>query len=57
MTTIVDNDGNVYVVGCNTNNVVVISPDGQDHNQLLSSKDGLSYPRVHEVDLLVKMKG
>ena len=46
----VDNDGNVYVVGYNTNNVVVIYPDGQDHNQLLSSKDGLSYPRVLDYD-------
>ena len=37
----VDNDGNVYVVGFSSNNVVVISPDGQHHRQLLSSKDGL----------------
>jgi hypothetical protein len=35
----VDNDGNVYVVGYYTHNVVVISPDGQRHRQLLSSKD------------------
>jgi DNA-binding beta-propeller fold protein YncE len=27
----VDNDGNVYVVGCNSNNIVIISPDGQCH--------------------------
>ena len=38
----VDNDGNVYVVGYTSNNVVVISPDGQCHRQLLSSKDGLT---------------
>jgi DNA-binding beta-propeller fold protein YncE len=37
----VDNDGNVYVVSYSTNNVVVMSPDGQRHRQLLSSKDGL----------------
>jgi len=37
----VDNDGNVYVVGRTSNNVVVISPDGQRHRQLLSSQDGL----------------
>ena len=43
----VDNDGNVYVVGFSSNNVVVISPDGQRHRQLLSSKDGL---RVLEYD-------
>jgi DNA-binding beta-propeller fold protein YncE len=42
----VDNDGNVYVIGCRSNNVVVISPDGQRHRQLLSSTDGLSVPVV-----------
>ena len=46
----IDNDGNVYVVGHSTNNVVVISPDGQRHRQLLSSKDGLSCPRVLDYD-------
>ena len=46
----VDNDGNVYVVGCNSNNVVVFSPDGQRHRQLLSSKGGLSYPHVLDYD-------
>jgi DNA-binding beta-propeller fold protein YncE len=46
----VDNDGNVYVVGYDTENVVVISPDGQRHRQLLSSKDGLSYPRLLDYD-------
>jgi DNA-binding beta-propeller fold protein YncE len=33
----IDNDGNVYVVGYSTNNVVVISPDGQRHRKLLAS--------------------
>ncbi|CAG2208908.1 unnamed protein product [Mytilus edulis] len=37
----VDNDGNVYVAGFDTNNVVVISPDGQHYIQLLSSENGL----------------
>jgi DNA-binding beta-propeller fold protein YncE len=46
----IDNDGNVYVVAYSTNNVVVISPDGQCHRQLLSSKDGLSFPRVLDYD-------
>ena len=46
----VDNDGNVYVVGCNSNNVVVISPDGQRHKQLLSSKDGLIFPCALDYD-------
>jgi hypothetical protein len=46
----VDNDGNVYVVGYDSNNVVVISPDGKRHRQLLSSKDGLKKPRVVDYD-------
>ena len=46
----VDNDGNVYVVGYDSNNVVVISPDGKRHRQLLSSKDGLEKPRVLDYD-------
>ena len=46
----VDNDGNVYVVGNESNNVVVISPDGQRHIQLSSSKDGLLKPCVLEYD-------
>jgi DNA-binding beta-propeller fold protein YncE len=46
----VDNDGNVYVVGCSSNNIVVISPDGQRHRQVLSSGDGLVNPRVLDYD-------
>jgi hypothetical protein len=46
----VDNDGNVYIVGCDSNNVVVISPDGQRHRQLLCSTDGLVNPRVLDYD-------
>ena len=46
----VDNDGNAYVVGYDSNNVVVISHDGQRHRQLLSAKDGLRKPRVLEYD-------
>ena len=46
----VDNDGNVFVVGYHSDNVVVISPDGQRHRQLLSSKDGLRCPRVLDYD-------
>ncbi|CAC5390310.1 unnamed protein product [Mytilus coruscus] len=40
----VDNDGHVFVAGCVTDNVVVVSPDGQRYKQLLSSKDGLVVP-------------
>ena len=46
----VDNDGNVYTVGFHSNNVVVISPDGQRHRQLLSSTDGPKSPRVLDYD-------
>ena len=46
----VDNDGNVYAVGFHSGNVVVISPDGQRHRQLLSYKDDLRNPRVLDYD-------
>ena len=46
----VDNDGNVYVVGCSSNNVVVISPDGQHHRQVLYAGDGLMNSRVLDYD-------
>ncbi|CAG2232717.1 unnamed protein product [Mytilus edulis] len=39
-----DNAGNVYVVGFQSNNVVVISPDGQTHRELLTERDGLDSP-------------
>ncbi|XP_071123371.1 uncharacterized protein [Mytilus edulis] len=42
----VDNDGNVYVVCHNSNNLIIISPDGKKHRQLLSANDGLSDPRA-----------
>jgi DNA-binding beta-propeller fold protein YncE len=51
----VDNDGNVYVVGYKSNNVVVISSDGQRHIQLLSSKDGLVKPYVLDYDKSTNM--
>ncbi|CAC5414296.1 unnamed protein product [Mytilus coruscus] len=47
----VDNSGNVFVVGWNTNNVVVISPDVQRYRQLLSSEDGLKCPQRLLLDL------
>lgn len=39
-----DSDGNVYVVGNRTKNVVVISSDGRTHRELLSINDGLKSP-------------
>ncbi|XP_063448257.1 uncharacterized protein LOC134727798 [Mytilus trossulus] len=41
----VDNYGRVYVSGFESNNVVVISPDGSKHRALLSGKDGLIKPQ------------
>ena len=46
----VDNDGNLYVVGHQSNNLVVISPDGLRYRQLLSSTDGLVNPFVLDYD-------
>ncbi|CAG2247554.1 unnamed protein product [Mytilus edulis] len=40
----VDNDGNVYVVGFESNNVVVISTDGQRHREILTESYGLINP-------------
>lgn len=45
-----DNDGNIYVVGNSSNNVVLISPDGQYHRQILSKDDGLVDPHVLHYD-------
>ncbi|XP_071141808.1 tripartite motif-containing protein 2-like [Mytilus edulis] len=42
----VDNNGNVYVVSTNTNSVVIITPDGKRCRTILSSRDGLSFPRA-----------
>ena len=50
----IDNDANVYVVGCHSNNVVVISPDGQQHRQLLSLENGLVTPTAIAYDKSTK---
>ena len=50
----VDNDGNVFVVGYDSQNVVVISPDGQRHRQLLSSSDGQVNLRLLDYDKSTK---
>ncbi|XP_071123021.1 uncharacterized protein [Mytilus edulis] len=46
----VDRDGNVYVVGGVSNNVVVISPNGKHCRELLSSENGLEEPVVIQVN-------
>ncbi|XP_052065995.1 uncharacterized protein LOC127705685 [Mytilus californianus] len=48
----VDNDGNVYVIGRDSCNVVVISPDGQRHRQIVSAMEGLHEPSVLHYDLV-----
>jgi sugar lactone lactonase YvrE len=40
----VDENGNLYVVGEQTANIVVISADGQYQNQILTKDDGLNKP-------------
>ncbi|CAC5396781.1 unnamed protein product [Mytilus coruscus] len=37
----VDNDGNVYVIGNSSKNVVVISANGQEYKEILNARDGL----------------
>jgi DNA-binding beta-propeller fold protein YncE len=49
------NDGNVYVAGRDSINVMVISPDGHRHRQLLSSKDGLVLPKVLDYERSTNM--
>jgi DNA-binding beta-propeller fold protein YncE len=40
----------VYVAGRSSNNVVVFSPDGQRHRQVLSSENGSLQPTVLDFD-------
>lgn len=40
----VDKDGNVYVAGMNSQNVLSISPDGKQHKIVLGASDGLNNP-------------
>ncbi|XP_076088225.1 uncharacterized protein LOC143058638 [Mytilus galloprovincialis] len=40
----VDNEGNVFLVGQHSSNVVIISNDGKHHRQILTKKQGLSQP-------------
>ncbi|XP_063425533.1 uncharacterized protein LOC134709294 [Mytilus trossulus] len=41
-----DNNGNVFVAGANSDNVIVISADGKRYRELLSHEDGLIRPQV-----------
>ncbi|XP_071123420.1 uncharacterized protein [Mytilus edulis] len=40
----VDNDGNLYVVGNDSNNMVIITPDGKRLREVLTASDGLNRP-------------
>ncbi|CAG2223814.1 unnamed protein product [Mytilus edulis] len=46
----VDNNGNVYVVGEKSSNVVIISSDGKHHKQILTENDGLYLPSAIFLD-------
>ncbi|XP_071120853.1 uncharacterized protein [Mytilus edulis] len=45
-----DNNGNVFVAGANSDNVIVISGDGKRYRELLSHEDGLIKPQVLHYD-------
>ncbi|CAG2247779.1 unnamed protein product [Mytilus edulis] len=40
----IDNNRNAFVTGMDSCNVVVISPDGRQYNQILTKEDGLDRP-------------
>ncbi|CAC5394051.1 unnamed protein product [Mytilus coruscus] len=46
----VDNDGNVFVVGEISSNVVIISNDGRHHKEILTKEDGLNEPSAISFD-------
>ncbi|XP_052088494.1 uncharacterized protein LOC127725508 [Mytilus californianus] len=46
----VDNNCNVFVAGLNSNNVVVISPNGKQFKQIPLVGDGISNPRAISLD-------
>ncbi|XP_033731356.1 E3 ubiquitin-protein ligase TRIM33-like [Pecten maximus] len=45
----VDREGNVYVCGCRSNNVIQMSEDGTNVRELLTSSDGIKSPRAISV--------
>ncbi|XP_069142189.1 tripartite motif-containing protein 2-like [Argopecten irradians] len=45
----VDREGNVYVCGQNSHNVIQMSGDGTEVRELLTSYDGIEYPRAISV--------
>ncbi|XP_069142205.1 LOW QUALITY PROTEIN: tripartite motif-containing protein 10-like [Argopecten irradians] len=45
----VDREGNVYICGCNSHNVIQMSGDGTNVRELLTSADGIERPRAISV--------
>ncbi|XP_063411405.1 uncharacterized protein LOC134694330 [Mytilus trossulus] len=45
-----DSNSNIYVAGFDSNNIVVISPDGKQAKQLIGASDGLLNPRAIHFD-------
>jgi hypothetical protein len=41
-----DSEGNVYVVGRRSNNILRLSPDGQNSDIIMKEEDGISFPRT-----------
>jgi hypothetical protein len=41
-----DRQGNVYVVGRTSNNILRLSPDGQNSDIIMKEEDGISFPRT-----------
>jgi hypothetical protein len=41
-----DRQGNIYVVGRHSNNILRLSPDGQNSNIIMNEEDGISDPRT-----------
>jgi sugar lactone lactonase YvrE len=39
-----DRQGNVYVLGWESNNIVRLSPDGQNSDIIMKEEDGISHP-------------
>ncbi|CAC5394049.1 unnamed protein product [Mytilus coruscus] len=46
----VDNDGNVFVVGEKSSNVVIIANDGKSYKEILTKEDGLHNPSAISFD-------
>ncbi|VDI66654.1 Hypothetical predicted protein [Mytilus galloprovincialis] len=48
----VDDKGNIFVVGCESCNVLIISPDGKQYKQILNEENGLNNPHAIFFDKL-----